>query len=132
MCKPVILCVDDERVVLESLKAQLRSAFGNFYQYEVAEDADEALELIAEFVEEDVTIILIVSDWLMPGMRGDDFLINVHQQYPKIVKIMLTGQADAAAIERAVQEASLYRCLFKPWSEAELVEAVQSALRSYE
>jgi CheY-like chemotaxis protein len=130
MYKPVILCVDDEEAVLESLKAQLKSAFGNSYGYEMAEDANEALELINQLVEKDVTIILIVSDWLMPGMKGDDFLIRIHQKYPKIIKIMLTGQADEAAIERSIQEANLYCCLSKPWSEAELVEAIQSALRN--
>jgi CheY-like chemotaxis protein len=132
MSKPVILCVDDEEAVLESLKAQLKSALGNSYRYEMAEDANEALELIDQLVEKYVTIILIVSDWLMPGMKGDDFLINIHQKYPKIIKIMLTGQADEAAIERSIQEANLYCCLSKPWSEAELLEAIQSALRNYE
>lgn len=132
MSKPVILCVDDEEAVLESLKAQLKSALGNSYRYEMAEDANEALELIDKLVEKDVTIILIVSDWLMPGMKGDDFLINIHQKYPKIIKIMLTGQADEAAIERSIQEANLYCYLSKPWSEAELVKAIQSALRNYE
>jgi len=48
MNKPVILCVDDERIVLESLRTQLRQAFGDAYLYEGAEDAEEALEVINE------------------------------------------------------------------------------------
>ena len=128
MNKPVILCVDDEKVVLNSLKRQLKQAFGNDYQYEVAENADEALELIDELTQEDIGIILIVSDWLMPGMKGDEFLIKVHQKFPNIVKIMLTGQADEAAIERAKEQANLHCCLYKPWSQTELVETIKSAL----
>jgi CheY-like chemotaxis protein len=128
MTKPVILCVDDERVVLESLKAQLKEAFGNAYLYEVAEDADDALELIQELKEENISIILIVSDWLMPGMKGDEFLAHVHQEFPNIIKIMLTGQADESAIERATEQANLHRCLHKPWSEAELVETIKLGL----
>jgi CheY-like chemotaxis protein len=128
MSKPIILCVDDERVVLESLKTQLKSAFGNAYLYEVAEDADEAIELIQELAEEEINIILIVSDWLMPGMKGDEFLIRVHQQFPGIIKIMLTGQADEAAIERAQMHANLHHCLYKPWTEEELVETLKSGL----
>ena len=42
--------------------------------------------------------IIIVSDWLMPGMKGDEFLIQVHQKFPHIVKVLLTGQADSEAI----------------------------------
>jgi len=128
MTKPVILCVDDEKVVLKSLKTQLKEAFGDAYTYELAESADEALELIDELVEENVSIILIVSDWLMPGMKGDEFLVQVHHKFPHIIKILLTGQADEEAIERAKQQAKLHHCLYKPWSEAELVEAIKLAL----
>lgn len=128
MTKPTILCVDDEKIVLESLKMQLRTVFRDAYSYEVAQDADEALELIQELDESSMSIIIIVSDWLMPGMRGDEFLITVHQQFPNIIKIMLTGQADETAIERTFTEANLYRCLHKPWSKEELVETIQSAL----
>ena len=128
MSKPVILCVDDERVILHSLKTQLRAAFGDAYSYEVAEDPDEALEVINELTQEGVKITLIVSDWLMPGMKGDEFLIRVHQQFPDIIKVMLTGQADESAINRAKAEANLHTCLFKPWSEAELVEIIKSSL----
>src|ERR687885_3057104 len=128
MSKPVILCVDDEKVVLNSLKRQLKQAFGNDYQYEVAENADEALELIDELTQENIGIILIVSDWLMPGMKGDEFLIKVHEKFPKIVKIMLTGQADESALKRSKEQANIHCCLYKPWTQAELVETIKSGL----
>lgn len=128
MARSVILCVDDEKVVLDSLKTQLREAFGNAYQYEMAEDAEDALELIDELSQEDIPVLIIVSDWLMPGMKGDEFLIRVHQTFPRVIKVLLTGQADENAIARAKAEANLYRCLSKPWSEEELIQTVQSAL----
>jgi CheY-like chemotaxis protein len=128
MTKPVILCVDDEVVVLRSLKAQLKQSFGNNYNYELAEDANEALELIEELAHDNISIVLIVSDWLMPGMKGDELLIKVHQKFPNVVKIMLTGQADPEAIQRAKIHANLHTCLHKPWSETELVETIKSSL----
>ena len=128
MPKPVILCVDDEKVILDSLKTQLKSAFGDTYQYEMAEDAKDALELIDELNEDEISIILIVSDWLMPGMKGDEFLIQVHQRFPRVIKVMLTGQADDSAIDQAKIKADLHRCLFKPWSEADLIETIKSGL----
>jgi CheY-like chemotaxis protein len=128
MSKSAILCVDDEKPVLENLKEQLKSAFGNAYLYAMAEDSNEALELLDELTEEEISIIVIVSDWLMPGMKGDEFLILVHQRFPKIVKILLTGQADEVAIERAIDRANLHLCLHKPWSEEELIETIKSAL----
>lgn len=128
MSKPVILCVDDEIVVLQSLKTQLKKAFDKEYLYEMAESADEALEIIDELDEDEIDILVIVSDWLMPGIKGDEFLIRVHQKFPNIVKVLLTGQADEAAIERAKEHANLHRCLFKPWTTEELIETIRSGL----
>lgn len=128
MSKPAILCVDDESVVLNSLKIQLKKEFGDAYVYEVAESADEALEIIEELQSEETDILVIVSDWLMPGIKGDEFLIRVHEKYPKIIKVMLTGQADETAIQRAKEKASLHNCLYKPWSSQELIETIKSGL----
>ena len=127
MNKPVILCVDDEPDILNTLKIQLKNEFKNDYFYELAESGDEALDLLKDFQEE-VQVIVVISDWLMPGIKGDELLIKVHQKYPKIIKVMLTGQADAAALQRAVQEADLYCCLYKPWNSKELIEAIKSGL----
>ncbi|MBD3378460.1 response regulator [candidate division KSB1 bacterium] len=128
MAKQVILCVDDEKIILDSLKTQLKENFGNSYTYEVAENADDALEVIEELTIEGFDILIIVSDWLMPGIKGDEFLIKVHEKYPRIVKVMLTGQASKEAIERARQYANLHRYIAKPWSEQELVDAIKSGI----
>ena len=128
MAKPVILCVDDEKVILDSLKIQLKKEFQDNYLYEAAESADEALEIIEELQEDDITILVIVSDWLMPGMKGDEFLIEVHKRFPKIVKIMLTGQADEKSIEQAKKYANLHSCLHKPWNSKDLIANIKSGL----
>ncbi len=128
MSKPAILCVDDEIVVLESLELELEKAFDDAYLYETAESADEAMEIIEELQEESITLIVIVSDWLMPGIKGDEFLINVHNKFPNTVKILLTGQADESAIERAKSQANLYSCLRKPWNSKDLIETIKSGL----
>ncbi|MGK7941250.1 MAG: response regulator [Crocosphaera sp.] len=128
MAKPVILCVDDEKVILDSLKIQLKKEFQDTYLYEAAESADEALEIIEELQEDEITILVIVSDWLMPGMKGDEFLIEVHQRFPKIVKIMLTGQADEEAVEKAKKYANLHSCLHKPWNSEDLIDKIKSGL----
>ena len=129
MGKRYIMCVDDEAMILTSLKGQLKRNFGKLFSYEFAESPNEAWDLIEELNEEDIDILLIVSDWLMPGMRGDEFLIKVHNKFPGIVKIMLTGQADPEAIKRAEDQADLYKCLNKPWSEEELISAIQEGLK---
>ncbi|HEY9808420.1 MAG TPA: response regulator [Halomicronema sp.] len=132
MTKPAILCVDDESVILSSLKIQLKKEFGNAYVYEVAESADEALEIIEELKQEETDILVIVSDWLMPGIKGDEFLIRVHEKYPNIIKVMLTGQADENAIQKAKEQANLYACLHKPWDNEVLVNTIKNGLKNHE
>jgi CheY-like chemotaxis protein len=129
MSNPAILCVDDEVIILESLKEQLQRHFGDQLIYELAEGVDEAWSIIHELYTEGVQLLVIVSDWLMPGVKGDEFLVAVHQRYPSIVTVMLTGQAEESAIERVRKEANLFACLRKPWSEAELVELIETALK---
>ena len=128
MSESAIICVDDEIAILDSLKKQLKRKFGDRFIYEMAESAQEAQLVIEELDAEGINIIAIVSDWLMPGMRGDEFLIQIHQSFPEITKIMLTGQADEAAIERVRREANLHACLYKPWTEAELTQIIATVI----
>ncbi len=128
MLKKAILCVDDEKIILQSLKAQIKKHFGDRFVYEFAESGSEAWEVIEELQSDGVEILLIVSDWLMPNMKGDELLIQVHEKYPGIVKVMLTGQADHDAIERTRQQANLHCCLYKPWQEEELIDTLVSGL----
>lgn len=128
MSESAIICVDDEVIILDSLKEQLKRKFGDRFIYEMAENAEEAWEIIEELQEDEISIIAIVSDWLMPGIKGDEFLIQIHERFPDIVKVMLTGQADEEAIARAKQDADLHACIHKPWTEAELAKVITTAL----
>ena len=128
MNRETILCVDDEKIILDSLKSQLRRSFGERFSYEFAMSANEAMELIEELDADEVKIIIIVSDWLMPGIKGDEFLEKVHKKFPGIVKIMITGQADSKCVENAYKNANLFRCFSKPWNEEELIKAIKEAL----
>ncbi len=129
--KEVILCVDDEKIVLSSLKAQLKRLFGDKYAYEFAENAEEALEIVDEIASE-TSILIIVSDWLMPGIKGDEFLIKVHEKFPGIKKVLLTGQYDEEAVSRVKEQANLHALIQKPWKEDELLEVIKSGLKKIE
>ncbi|MGB3691977.1 MAG: ATP-binding protein [Spirulinaceae cyanobacterium] len=132
MSKPAIICVDDERIVLVSLRDQLTQHLGNEYDIELAESGEEALEVFAELTEEKVEVPLIISDQIMPGMKGDDLLVVIQNQHPQTLKIMLTGQASAEAVGKAVNQANLYRYITKPWQAEDLKLTVKEALNSYE
>jgi len=126
-----ILCVDDEKFILANVKQQLKSKFGNNFIYETADSAMEGLLIVDELMSQPDMQVLIISDWLMPEMKGDEFLVQVHSKYPKIVKILLTGHADEAAIERCWRDANLHRCLFKPWEMNDLFGTITQGFEQY-
>lgn len=120
----VILLVDDEKTVLDSLSAQLRTIFPRDVECEAAESAEEAWEVLEALEADRAHVIVVVSDWLMPGQRGDEFLARVRQRFPQIGRILLTGQADSNALARANEDAAVHRILRKPWRTDQLREAI--------
>lgn len=131
MKKKTILCVDDEKMVIDSLKEQLRSYFMFEYNIETAESGDEALEIFKELQDADIEVPLIIADYLMPKMKGDELLIKIHQIQPKTISILLTGHANADAVGNIVNRAKLYRYITKPWEKEDFLLTVKEALRSY-
>jgi DNA-binding NtrC family response regulator len=125
--KKYVLIIDDDLNVARSLKSQIYNVFGSTFSYEIATSGEEGLDLVNEILEE-IDILVTLSDWLMPGMKGDDFLIQLHKIVPDAVKIMVTGHATPDAIQRAYREANLYKVIHKPWTEEELIEAIRRNL----
>ncbi len=129
--KPVIICVDDEQMVLTSLKSQLKRHLGNDYIIETVDNAEEGIEIFNEYIANNTVVPLVISDQIMPGMKGDEFLKAIHTISNKTLKILLTGQASTDAIGNAVNYASLYRYISKPWEQTDLNLTVSEAVRSY-
>ncbi|MCK5877323.1 MAG: response regulator [Candidatus Marithrix sp.] len=131
MKKPVIVCVDDEQMILNSLNTQLRNKFGKQFVYEFAEGGEEAIELIDELVEDGYEMVMLISDQIMPGMTGDQLLVNVHKKYPKPIKVLLTGQASLNSAINAINNANLYRYLNKPWDREDFLLTVEKGVQQY-
>jgi two-component system, sensor histidine kinase and response regulator len=129
--KQAIICVDDEDIILEALKDQLGSFFDHQYLIETSTTAEEALEIYDELKESGYDVPVVISDYLMPAMRGDELLIKVHEKNPKTLKILLTGHANIEGITNAINKANLYRYIPKPWDKDDLILTVREAVRSF-
>jgi diguanylate cyclase (GGDEF)-like protein len=127
----IILCVDDDSTVLNALRSVFAKHFGSELQVEFAESGPEALEIAADVRAQGRELGLVITDFMMPGMKGDEFLVRLHQQSPNTVKIMLTGQSDLTGVKRAINEANLYRFLEKPFLNEDIVLTVRAAVRAY-
>lgn len=126
--KNAILFVDDESIILMSMKSQVKQHFGEQFKYLTADSAMEAWEILKELEEEGKSVSVIISDWSMPGMNGDEFLRKVHKSYPNIEKVIITGFADQKSVENLNSEIGPITCLKKPWDEEELITTITQAI----
>ena len=127
----VIICVDDESMILTSLRDQLRQLSYMGISVEMSTDGEDALELLNDLMNEGVEVPLFISDQIMPGLKGNEVLRRVHDISPQTKTVLLTGQADLEAIQAAVNHANLYRYLSKPWEQADLILTTKTAIESY-
>ena len=118
-----VLVVDDDEHVRRSLRRVLRRMSCRFLE---APEAATALEVLAR-----EPVHVVVSDYRMPGMDGVEFLRVVKERYPAVQRVLLTGQADTAAIEEAVNRAEIFRFIWKPWDESHLLLTVQAAVDQF-
>ena len=121
--KDKVLLVDDDEMVLAGLKRQLR----NHFSIDTAISGEEALKRI----QENGPYAVIVSDYMMPGMNGIEFLSYVKKSDPDTVRMMLTGTADMPTAIRAVNEGSIFQFHPKPCPADTLCQAIESAIGKY-
>ena len=117
---PSVLFVDDDPSVLEAF----RTVFRRRYAITVARNGLEALDCLKRGLCFDV----IISDIMMPGMNGLDFLVNARKLAPLSVRIALTGHADMELVTGTVNQGHVYKFLTKPCRTDQLEAAIQDAL----
>lgn len=128
----IILCVDDDSTILVALRTLLSHALGSAYHIEVAESGEEALEILDDIKKAGQSLSIVISDFIMPGMHGDELLIQVHQRSPRTITIMLTGQSNFDGVKNAINQANLYRFLEKPFNQDDIVLTAKSAFLAFE
>ena len=129
--KEHILCVDDEEGILTALRQQLGARFGTECEIELAQSANDALELVDELEKDGECLAVVIVDQIMPGMKGVELLEEIHRRSPSTTKILLTGQAGLDAVVSAINRASLNHYIPKPWEEPDLRLAVENLLRQF-
>ncbi|MBN2213913.1 MAG: hybrid sensor histidine kinase/response regulator [Bacteroidales bacterium] len=132
MNRQAIICIDDEKIVLDALTEQLQNEFGEQYTIEVAENGDEAIEIFEEYNQKSIDVPVVIADFIMPGMKGDVLLEKIFKRRPDTKSILLTGQASLQGVSNAVNKANLYRFISKPWDKNDLILTIREALRSFE
>ncbi len=130
--RSTIICVDDEKILLNVLAEQLETWFGNNYTIEKALGGEDALEILDDCIAQGIDVCVVISDYIMPKMKGDELLEKVKDRDPSIRKIMLTGYSAIEGIISAINRAGLYRYITKPWDNRDLMLTIIEAIKSYE
>lgn len=127
-----ILCVDDQRTVLSAICTDLEY-FEAYFNVEACESAQEALALIEELDQRGEQIALIISDHVMPGKTGVEFLIEINDdpRFSHVRKILLTGLATHQDTIVAINKANIDRFIEKPYNPEVLIGTVKSLLTEY-
>ena len=132
MQKPNIVCVDDQREVLATLKKDLED-FTKFFKIEYCESAEEAFDLIEEIDANGEYLALLICDHIMPVSNGIDFLIEVDKdiRFIKTRKLLLTGLATHQDTIVAINNANIDYYVEKPWESENLRNAVKYLITKY-
>jgi DNA-binding response OmpR family regulator len=123
-----VLLVDDEPRLLDGLRRTLRGR----YVISTANSGADGLLALEESVREGNPFAVVVSDMMMPGMSGADFLGKARPVAPDAVLMILSGQADLTSTISAVNNANLFRFLTKPIEPEDFTRALDAALRQHQ
>jgi response regulator RpfG family c-di-GMP phosphodiesterase len=118
---PVIILVDDEDMVVTSIKSFLTLET----DYEIAGFTSPAEAL--SYIEKN-KVDVVVSDYLMPNMDGISFLARVKELQPEATRILLTGYADKENAIKAINDVGLYQYIEKPWENDDLKLVLRNGL----
>ncbi len=114
-----VLIVDDDELILKALSRVLESAGYQARCYQAPEAALEAIEREAP--------VVVISDYMMPGMDGVTFLNQARVRFPAAVRILCTAAEDFRVALQAVNSGEVFRIISKPWHQQELLATVNQA-----
>lgn len=127
--KYAIVCIDDDPFILQMLSFQLQKYIdGECTLMEFFTNPVEAIENIGDLVSDKIDIIFIVVDFQMPELNGAELIRKIKINHPNLKCIMLSGQANAIQVDDLVSDNLLDSFISKPWSEEDLLNAIQPFL----
>ncbi len=118
-----VLYVDDEEVNLRGFKANFRK----FFKVHTSTSPTEAIDILR-----DNNIHVVITDQRMPEMTGTQFLEKILPDYPDVIKIILTGFTDIAAIQDGINRCGIYKYITKPWDFDEMKATLDKAMHVYQ
>ncbi|MBV2092930.1 MAG: sigma 54-interacting transcriptional regulator, partial [Candidatus Thiodiazotropha sp. (ex Ctena orbiculata)] len=121
--RPTVLIVDDEVRSLETLERILEDEF----DIQTAENVEQARAIL-----QNQWVQIILCDQRMPDITGVEFLKQVREQWPEVIRMIISGYTDSEDIISAVNEAGIYQFVTKPWHPDSLILLLKNAAELFE
>jgi len=122
---PLLVCVDDESEVLDSLHRLFRLEF----RVMPFTDPQKALKFISDYKKE---IPIIISDFKMGPLNGLDFLNSVKIKAPTSYRIILSGQIEVQHLSDSINDQIIHKFFMKPWDNEILKVQIKEVLQTRE
>lgn len=117
-----IMVVDDEDYILKALRRVL--ADREDWEVETYNDPAQALRRARTTVFD-----AVITDYRMPEVDGIELLQALREMQPDTIRILLTGVIDIDTLMSAINQASAFRFIPKPWEDEQLIQCIEEGLR---
>jgi len=111
-----ILIVDDELLILESLRIQISKILPEHYLLEVASSGEESMQVIEDLQKTGHQLKMVISDFHLGDMNGTEVLRFAVEKHPGVKKVILSGESDADLMNRFKHEHGFTAIISKPWN----------------
>jgi signal transduction histidine kinase len=119
-----LLVLDDEQDILKSIQREFRDAH---FGVATTTDPEEAMNILAGG-----KIKVFMSDQRMPKTPGIEFLSQMRQKHPDIVRVLCTGYTSSQVVQDAINIGHIFRFVNKPWRSSELKLAIDQSMKYYD
>jgi DNA-binding NtrC family response regulator len=127
----VILVIDDEFIILESIKIQLsRFLDEESHIVEFASSGEEAFAIIEEYHSNNEIIDLIISDYHLDDVKGTDIIYFMHERFPLSKKYILTGESGNNIMLDELKNIKIDGYISKPWEFEDFKNYVLTSLEN--
>lgn len=123
--RKMVLCIDDNVEVLKSLRSQLRRSLVKDVRILLAEGSEDALKTLEAINLSQTDMLLIVSDWLMPNLNGEELIRLIEARWGPIMTIVLSGHITPEAKSRLTELDQVLTVMSKPWNGEDLASLIK-------
>lgn len=128
MGKDIIICVDDEIIILLSLRLDLQKYLPQ-YTIEISQNPESVVPLIKSFIQIGYNPVLVITDFCMPGLNGPELAGLIKENFKDIKVLMISAYNNMfEEIKKLKEELKIDSFLSKPFEAADLIDTIRGIL----